>query len=101
MWYLCKGMNILVKLNGNIKKQKMKQITEKEVNVAPQSTQGHYIKNAKTVFCIDEVKEAFFIEGESIMTSHNHNTTPIKDSSLIIPQQVYNPFQKMMNRSQD
>lgn len=79
----------------------MKQLLEKEPNVAPQSTKGHFIKNAKKVYCISEIKEAFFVEGDSIMTSENHGTTPIKDGSLNLPQQVYNPYLKALQRSKD
>lgn len=70
-------------------------------NVAPQSTHGHYIKDAKAVFCISEIKEAFFVEGDSIMTSINHGQTPIKDGSLQMPQQVYNNYSKSLERSKD
>ena len=79
----------------------MIELLEKEPNVAPQSTKGHFIKNAKKVYCISEIKEAFFVEGDSIMTSENHGTTPIKDGSLQMPQQVYNPYSKSMERSKD
>ena len=79
----------------------MKELLEKKPNVAPKSTKGHYIENAKKVYCISEIKEAFFVEGDSIMTSHNHGTTPIKDGSLQMPQQVYNPYSKSMERSKD
>ena len=74
---------------------------QKEVNVAPKSTHVHYIKNAKNVIVLDETKEAFLTEGDSIMTSKNHNETEILDGSLIIPQQVYNPFSKIYERSKD
>lgn len=79
----------------------MVQLKEKEPNVAPQSTKGHFIKNARKVFCISEVKEAFFIEGDSIMTSENHSNTPIANNSICMPQQVYNPYTKALERSKD
>lgn len=72
-----------------------------ETNVAPQSTHGHYIKNAKKVYCISEIKETFVVEGDSIMTSHNHGTTPIGDCSITIPQLVVNPLSGMLERSRD
>lgn len=71
------------------------------VNVAPQSSEGHFIKGAKKVIVIDRVKEAFFTEGDSIMTSKNHTETEILNNSLIMPQQVYNPFSKLYERSKD
>lgn len=79
----------------------MKEVLEKEPNVAKQSTHGHYIKKHKKVLCIDEVKEAFFIEGDAIMTSKNHGETPIANNSLVMPQQVYNPYTQSLQRSQD
>jgi len=79
----------------------MKLLKEKQPNVAPQSTKGHFIKNAKKVYCISEIKEAFFVEGDAIMTSENHGTTPIKNHSLLMPQQVYNPYLKILERSKD
>lgn len=74
---------------------------KKETNVAPNSTMGHFIKNAKKVYCISEIHETFVVEGESIMTSHNHGTTPIGDYSLTIPQMVVNPLSGMLERSKD
>lgn len=79
----------------------MKELLEMEPNVAPQSTKGHFIKKAKKVFCISEIKEAFFVEGDAIMTSENHGTTPISDGSLCMPQQIYNPYLKSLERSRD
>jgi hypothetical protein len=72
-----------------------------QINVAPNSTHGHYINNAKNVIVIDQVKEAFLTEGDSTMTSKNNNETQILDGSLIMPQQVYNPFSKLYERSKD
>ena len=79
----------------------MIELKEATPNVAPQSTKGHFIKNAKKVYMISEIKEAFFTEGDGIMTSENHGTTPIKDGSLQMPQQVYNPYSKSLERSKD
>jgi hypothetical protein len=73
----------------------------KGVNVAPSSTSGHYIKKAKKVVNLDNVKETFFVEGESELVTKNHTTLHQKQSCLITTQQVYNPFAKMFERSKD
>lgn len=71
------------------------------VNVAPTSDSGHYVEKAKSVVNLDEVTEAFFVEGESVLTTANHTTLEMKDSCLINCQVVYNPFAKMYERSKD
>lgn len=72
-----------------------------KVNVATQSTAGHYVENADKVVCLDEVSESFFVHGKSILTTKNHTTLQMEESCLIVPQQVYNPYSKMMERSMD
>jgi len=74
---------------------------EKMVNVAPTSDEGHFVKGAKKVVNLDMVTEAFFIEGESELVTKNHTTLQQKEDCLIVCQQVYNPFSKMMERSKD
>lgn len=75
--------------------------TLRRVNVAPSSTEGHYVNNAKKVVDLDEVTEAFFIEGKSTLETKNHTTLEMEEDCLINCQQVYNPFTKMMERSRD
>lgn len=70
-------------------------------NVAKLSTNGHYVEKAKKVVCLDEVKEAFFIEGEAELTTINHQTLPLEKDCLIMPQQVYNPYSQSLERSKD
>lgn len=74
---------------------------KEKVNVAPTSDSGHYVENAKSVVPLDEVTEAFFVEGESQLTTKNHTTLEMKDDCLINCQVVYNPFAKMYERSKD
>ena len=74
---------------------------KKEVNVAAKSTSGHYVTNYEKIVCLDEVKEAFFVEGESVLKTKNHTTLKMKKDCLIMPQQVYNPFSKNFERSRD
>lgn len=70
-------------------------------NIAKNSTAGHYVEKAKQVICLDETKEAFFVEGSAILTTQNHQTLPMEKDCLIMPQQVYNPYSKMLKRSRD
>ena len=72
-----------------------------KVNVAPSSDEGHFVKGAKNVVNLDEVTEAFFVEGESELMTKNHTTLSQKEDCLIQCQMVYNPFKRMMERSRD
>lgn len=69
-------------------------------NVAPQSTKGHFVKKVKTV-CLDAVQEAFFVEGDATLVTENHTTLPLEKDCLIMPQQVFNPFTHLLERSKD
>jgi hypothetical protein len=74
---------------------------ENKVNVAPSSTQGHFINNAKQVIELDSVNETFLVVGESILETKNHTSLVISESCLITCQNVYNPFSKMFEKSKD
>jgi len=74
---------------------------EKSVNVAKNSTSGHFVEKAKRVVNLDNVKEAYFVEGEAKLTTKNHQTLPLETNCLIMPQQVYNPYSKSLERSKD
>jgi len=78
----------------------MKETIEK-VNVAPSSTEGHFIKGAKKVVSLDNVNETFFVEGAATLETKNHTSLDIEDSCLITCQVVYNPFEKMYSKSRD
>lgn len=71
------------------------------VNVAPSSTDGHFVKGAKNVVNLDNVTESFFVEGSSELVTSKHTTLDQKDDCLISCQVVYNPFQKMFEKSRD
>ena len=77
--------------------------TKKKVkeNVAKKSTAGHYVEKAKRVVNLNEVKEAYFVEGDAELTTKNHQTLPLEKDCLIMPQQVYNPYSKLLERSRD
>lgn len=75
--------------------------TKEKINVAKQSTSGHYVEKAKKVVNLDAVNETFLVEGESQLTTKNHTTLEMKEDCLITTQKVYNPFAKMFQRAQD
>lgn len=80
----------------------MKEVLVKErINVAVKSTAGHFVEKAKKVICLDNVKEAFFVEGQAELTTANHQTLPMEKDCFIVPQQVYNPYSKSLERSRD
>ena len=80
----------------------MKATIEKRVNVAPSSDEGHFVEGAKQVINLDEqVTESFFVEGPSQLVTKNHTTLEQKEDCLINCQVVFNPFQKMYERSRD
>lgn len=75
--------------------------TINRVNVAPSSTEGHFVKGAKQVINLDKVNETFLVEGESVLETKNHTTLEMKETCLITCQVVYNPFAKMYTKSKD
>lgn len=75
--------------------------TATRVNVAPSSTEGHFIKGAKQVINLDKVNETFKVEGSCVLETKNHTSLEIKEDCLITCQVVYNPFSKMYAKSQD
>ena len=79
----------------------MKTETLERENVAPSSTEGHFIKGAKQVINLDKVNETFHVKGESILETKNHTSLEIKEDCLITCQVVYNPFGKMYSKSRD
>lgn len=73
----------------------------KKVNVAPSSTEGHFVKGAKQVVMLDEVNETFLVEGSAVLETKNHTSLEIEESCVITCQMVYNPFSKMYAKSRD
>lgn len=70
-------------------------------NIAPSSTAGHFVKDAKKVICLDKINETFLVEGEAILETKNHTTLDLKEKCLITCQVVYNPLKKMLEKSRD
>lgn len=79
----------------------MKTKTINRVNVAPSSTEGHFIKGAKKVVNLDKINETFHVKGASVLETKNHTSLEIEQDCLITCQVVYNPFSKMFTKSQD
>jgi len=75
--------------------------TKERVNVAPSSTEGHFIKGAKQVVMLDEINETFLVEGDATLETKNHTSLKIKKGGLITCQTVYNPFKKLFEKSRD
>lgn len=71
------------------------------VNVAPSSTSGHYIQKAVKVIEIDNINEAYFVEGKSELVTENHTTLKQNTDCLITTQQVYEPFKQMFEKAKD
>lgn len=71
------------------------------VNVAPSSTEGHFVKGAKNVVNLDKVNETFLVEGPSVLETKNHTSLEQPEDCVITCQVVYNPFQKMYSKSRD
>lgn len=81
--------------------KEVKVVDKPKVNVAKLSSKGHYVEKAKKVVCLDEIKEAFYVDGNAELTTENHQTLPTEKDCLIMPQQVYNPYTKSLERSKD
>ena len=79
----------------------MKTTTVERVNVAPSSTEGHFVKGAKQVINLDKINETFLVEGKSTLETKNHTSLEIEEDCLITCQVVYNPFEKMYTKSKD
>lgn len=75
--------------------------THKGVNVAPSSTEGHFIHKAKKVVNLDLINETFQVEGDSIMKTKNHTDLHTSEDCLVTCQTVYNPFAGVFEKSRD
>lgn len=74
---------------------------KKSINVAPTSTEGHFVEDAKTVVNLDAINETFMVEGESRLVTKNHTTLEMKEDCLITCQTVYDPFKRLFVKSKD
>lgn len=72
-----------------------------KINVAPSSTEGHYVKGHKEVVNLDNLNETFLIKGESVLETKNHTTLKMNEDCLITCQVVYDPFTNAFNKSKD
>ncbi len=77
------------------------QTSQKRINVAPSSIEGHFIEKAKNVINLDEVNETFLVEGKSQLVTKNHTTLEIEEDCLITCQVVFDPFKNEFNKSKD
>ncbi len=75
--------------------------TDTSVNVAPSSTEGHFVKGADQVINLDKINETFQVKGKSVLETKNHTSLAIEEDCLITCQVVYNPFEKMYSKSKD
>jgi hypothetical protein len=73
-----------------------------KVNVAPSSTEGHFVQTKKeNVVMLDEVTEAFLIKEDSKLVTKNHTDLTLEAESLIVCQTIYNPYSKLYEKSRD
>lgn len=79
----------------------METLVKNKINVAPSSTEGHFVQGAKKVVNLDSVNETFLVEGESKLVTKNHTTLDMKENCLITCQMVYDPFAKAFTKSRD
>lgn len=70
----------------------MKSQLSNEVNVAPSSTHGHYVVEAREVINLDTVNEMFLVEGKSKLVTDNHTTLNMDEDCLISCQRVPDPL---------
>lgn len=75
--------------------------TTTRVNVAPSSTEGHFIKGAKQVINFDKINETFLVTGKSTLETKNHTSLEIEEDCVITCQVVHNPWTKMYTKSRD
>lgn len=72
-----------------------------KVNIAPTSSNGHFVEEAEQVINLDSVNETFHVKGKSKLTTINHTTIINKEDCLITCQTVYDPFKEVFVKSKD
>lgn len=75
--------------------------TLKKINVAPSSTEGHYVKGAVNVVKLDEITESYYVKGKSKLVTKNHTDLEMEEDCMIICQQVLNPLTGLYEKSKD
>ena len=73
----------------------------KRINVAPSSTEGHFVEEAIEVINLDTINETFVVKGKSKLTTKNHTTLINKEDCIITCQNVYDPFKQINIKSRD
>ena len=76
-------------------------MNEKLVNIAPSSTEGHFVENAIKVVDLDNINETYLVNGQAILKTKNHTTLKLQDKCLITCQVVFNPFKQYFEKSKD
>ena len=75
------------------------------VCVAPRSTNGHYVKDAARVICLDEIEEIYEVqvsEGKCAkLVTANHGEQVIKEDCTIYHQDSINPFTGIIEKARD
>jgi hypothetical protein len=72
-----------------------------KINVAPTSTEGHFVEGANQVIELDAINETFAVSGVSKLVTKNHTSLEMQEDCLITCQTVYNPFAKVFQKSRD
>lgn len=73
----------------------------KGTNIAPSSTEGHFVKGNAQVVALDQINETFLVKGSATLTSKNHTSLNMSEDCVITCQNVYNPFAKAFEKSKD
>lgn len=79
----------------------MESVVKNRVNVAPSSSEGHFVEGKCNVVNLDSVTETFKVDGPSKLVTKNHTTLEMEESCLIGCQVVYNPMSKRLEKSRD
>lgn len=74
---------------------------KEKINVAPSSTEGHFVRGATQVVNIDEINETFHVRGSAVLETKNHTTLKMEEDCLVTCQTVYDPFEKISIKSRD
>lgn len=71
------------------------------VNIAPSSTEGHFVEGHINVVKLDEITESFYVKGKSRLVTKNHTSLDMNESCFVNCQMVCNHFKKKIEKSRD
>lgn len=71
------------------------------INVAPTSTEGHFVRKAKSVVNLDAINETFLVQGESELVTKNHTNLEMNEDCIITCQTIYDPFKEAFRKAED